>query len=480
MMLADWHDFQSQDCGKLLSQMRGSDFLQLDPERAPRRGRTTWLADQLRSAIGDGTLSVGARLPATRVLAAELSMARGTIADAYQRLTEEGLLATNQGGGTIVAAAPMTRPPSALSSDAGTARELLDISSGMPDLSAFPRAAWLKAERQTLDTATSNELGYSDPQGAPRLRAALAGWLARSRGIAASPERVIVTAGVTGALSLLSQVLRDGGVTSCAVEDPGADGNRRILSYWMNTLSPVPVDEHGLNIERLADSGERVVLVTPAHQFPTGVALSPQRRRDLHTWAETVDGLVIEDDYDSEYRYDRAPIRAFQATAPERVAHISSLSKVLAPALRLGWMIAPEHLHDDLVRKRWATDLGSPVLPQLVLAELIETAALERHLRALRLRHRARRDAAVQAITKCMPGCGVEGISAGLHLVVRLPDGSDDAEVAGRAHDAGIHVHPLSQHRFEPGPPGLVIGYGPHPSSRLEQAISTLGALLPS
>lgn len=458
--------------------MHGSDFLQLDPGQAPGRRRTTWLADRLRSAIADGTLKLGARLPATRVLAAELSMARGTVADAYQRLTEEGLLATNHGGGTVVAAAPATPDAPAPSPDGEPSTRLFDISSGMPDLSAFPRAAWLRAERQVLTTATSDELGYADPQGAPRLRAALSGWLARSRGVAVAPERVIVTAGVTGALSLLAQVLRDRGITSCAVEDPGAEGNRRILDYWLDRLTPIPVDEHGLDVTRLTASGERAVLVTPAHQFPTGVVLSPQRRRDLHTWAEEGDGLVIEDDYDSEYRYDRAPVRALHAAAPDRVVHVSSLSKVLAPALRMGWMIAPQQLHEELVRKRWATDLGSPALPQLALAELIESGALERHLRSLRRRHRERRDAAVRAIAEHLPGCAIEGIAAGLHLVVRLPDGADDAKIARRARDAGIAVHPLSRHRFEPGPPGLVIGYGPHPSPRLEQAIATLGTLL--
>ena len=461
-----------------MGHMRGSDFLQLDPDQAPPRRRTAWLTDRLRSAITDGTLSVGARLPATRVLAAEVSMARGTVAGAYQRLAEEGLLATNKGGGTLVVAAPVTPVvrPSSRASDAEP--EWFDISSGLPDLSAFPRAAWWKAERRALATATSRELGYADPQGAPRLRAALSGWLARSRGVAVSPERVIVTAGVTGALSLLAQVLRDHGVTSCAVEDPGADGNRRILGYWMDTITSVPVDERGLDVDRLGECGERAVLVTPAHQFPTGVVLSPGRRRALHAWAEAVGGLVIEDDYDSEYRYDRAPVRAFQATVPERVAHVSSLSKVLAPALRLGWLIAPQHLHEDLVRKRWATDLGSPALPQLALAELIESGALERHLRSLRLRHRERRDAAARAIAEHLPGCAIEGIAAGLHLVLRLPEGVDDAEIAERARAVGIGVHPLSRHRFAPGPPGLVIGYGPHPSARLAEAIATLGALL--
>lgn len=461
--------------------MLGSDFLQLDSSQAPPRGRTVWLVDRLRSAIADGTLPVGARLPATRVLAAELSVARGTVAEAYRRLVEEGLLATNQGAGTTVASTPVipAPEPSPARTDTRGEPELFDISSGMPDLSAFPRAAWLRAERRVLSTATSAELGYADPQGIPRLRSALASWLTRSRGVAVTPEQVIVTAGVTGAISLLAHVLRDRGMTSCAIENPSADGTRRILEYWMDQLTPVPVDDRGLDVSHLASTGERAVLVTPAHQFPNGVVLSSQRRRDLLGWAGRVDGLVIEDDYDSEYRYDRAPVRAMQAAAPDHVAHISSLSKVLAPALRLGWLIAPRHLHDDLVRTRWATDLGSPALPQLALAQLIESGGLERHLRSLRLRHRERRDAAVAAITKHLPEyCAVSGIAAGLHLVVRLPEGMDDTEVARRAGQAGIHVQSLSHHRFDPGPPGLVIGYGPHPIPRLERAIESLGAVL--
>ena len=459
-------------------QMSGSDFLSLDPATAPARGLTAWLAGRLRDAIADGSLVVGARLPASRELAHDLSLARGTVVEAYRRLSEEGLLVTNHGGGTVVASASPAPVPAPMP-DPGerVPQALLNISAGAPDLSAFPRAAWLRAERRILATASARELGYADPQGTPQLREALSQWLARSRGIAAGPERIIVTAGVTGALSLLAQVLRDRGITDCAVEDPGAEGNRRILSYWLDALRPVPVDAQGLDVGALADTGARAVLATPAHQFPTGVVLSPGRRRELIDWAERTDALVIDDDYDSEYRYDRAPVRAMQPTAPERIVHVSSLSKVLAPALRIGWMIAPAALHRDLARKRWATDLGSPVLPQLTLAELISTGALERHLRGLRLRHRERRDAAVAAISRYLPGCEIEGIAAGLHLVVFLPEHLDDSALATEAASEGIAVQALSAHRFAPGRPGLIIGYGPLPAPQLDAAIKTLGAV---
>lgn len=459
--------------------MTGSDFLRLDPGAAPSRGRTVWLAQQLRSAITDGTVGPGTRLPASRVLAVDLSLARGTVVEAYRRLAEEGLVVTNRGGGTEVAPVVVStraRELAPLPQIAAPA-EALNISAGVPDLSGFPRAAWLRAERRALSTATAQELGYADPQGTPQLRAALARWLARSRGVSASPDEIIVTAGATGALSLLAQVLRERGISECAVEDPGAAGSHAIVSYWLDAVRPVPVDEHGLDVSALTRTGARAVVVTPAHQFPTGVVLSPGRRRALIAWAEATDGFVIEDDYDSEYRYDRAPVRAMHATSPERIVHISSLSKVLAPALRIGWMIAPAVMHTELVRKRWATDLGSPALPQLALAHLIDTGALERHLRTLRLRHRARRDAAVSAIRRYLPGCPVEGIAAGLHLLVRLPDHIDDSALAQRAAREGIAVQPLSAHRRAPGTPGLVIGYGPHSSVRLEEAIKALGTL---
>lgn len=467
--------------------MDGSDFLTLDPASAPARGRTGWLTEHLREAIAFGPLTPGTRLPATRELAVELGFARGTVVEAYRRLTEEGLLESNRGGGTIVASQP--GPPSAaLTSrvdERGRRREvgetrpaLFDISKGAPDLSAFPRAAWLRAEREVLSTASSDDLGYADPQGVPALREALAAWLGRSRGMTVGAERIIVTSGVTGAISLLCQVLRDRGVTECALEDPSADGNRRILDYWLDRLHPIPVDDDGLDVGALTGSGARAVLVTPAHQFPTGVVLSPRRRRDLITWAEDSDGLIIEDDYDSEYRYDRSPVRAMHAAATERIVHISSLSKVVAPALRVGWMVAPTRLHEDLVRRRWATDLGSPVLPQLVLAELISSGVLERQLRLLRRRHRERRDAAVAAIAEHLPGCPIEGIAAGLHLVVALPEGIDDAALAARAEDEGIAVQPMSALRFAPGRPGLIIGYGPHSPTQLAEAIRTLGRLI--
>lgn len=448
--------------------MPGSDFLQLRP---PATRRTAWLVDEIRGAVATGLLGEGAGLPPTRVLAADLGVARGTVVEAYRRLRDEGLVDTAPGGGTFVRRVPVS-PPASRAPGPG----LLRISTGLPDLAAFPRTAWVEAERRVLATA---DLGYADPRGVPALRQALSGWLARSRGIRAHPDDILVTAGVTGALSLLAQEMTDRGLSSCALEDPGAEGNRRILSDWLPHTPPVRVDEEGLRVSDLTLTEARAVLVTPAHQFPLGVRLSEERRTALLEWARRVDGLVIEDDYDAEYRYDRFPERPLLTQDAERVAYVSSLSKIVSPALRLGWLIAPAGWREALAHRRWATDLGSSALTQEVLAELISSGRLERHVRTLRARHRRRRDAAVRAIAAHLPGCRVEGVAAGLHLVVHLPEGVDDAALAAGARERGIDVAPLSRHRHAPGRAGLVVGYGPHPPARLAGALALIGDLLP-
>lgn len=466
---------------------QGSDFLQLDPRGVPRGERAAWLADRLRTAAIDGALPVGARLPATRVLAAELGFARGTVSEAYARLTEEGLLQSNRGGGTTVAARPTTplRPPARPTSNHPTAGEVpvdpgaIDLISGVPDLSAFPRTAWLRAERRVLEAADSRRLGYAPPQGVPELRTELAGWLARSRGVQADPGRIVITGGVTGALSLLYQVLAEQPVTGFALEDPGPSSNRRVLEHWApGRQYQVPVDADGIDVSALRDTPADVVVVTPAHHYPTGVVLTADRRRELVDWAVQRDGIVIEDDYDAEYRYDRAPVKALQPLAPDRVAYTASLSKTLSPGLRLGWLVAPDRLLDRIVEKRWATDLGSPALPQLVLAELLRDGTLARHLRAMRNRHRTRRDAAVAAITDRLPGCTVDGIAAGVYLTVGLPEHCDDRQIAAAARAEGVLVEPLGNHRIAPGPPGLIITYANQSPERLRTAIGRLAPLI--
>ncbi|MBP2479404.1 GntR family transcriptional regulator/MocR family aminotransferase [Crossiella equi] len=462
--------------------MNGADFLQLRRDGAPAKGLTDWLVTALREAIGDGRLTDGAVLPPTRALADDLAVSRGVVVEAYRRLAEEGLVTARTCHGTVVTGtlrpeASRPGPPSPgmdrfvppLPGAAGHRIEI-DLSPSTPDLGTFPRSAWLRSERAVLHQVRPASLAYGDPRGSAELRAQLARWLGRTRGVRAHPDDILVVGGVAQALSLLCHVLRARGRTTMAVEDPGSRGARSGLGHVGFTPVPVPVDEHGLRVDALAGTGERTVLLTPAHQFPTGVVLAPARRAALLDWARQ-GGLVIEDDYDAEYRYDRAPVPALQASAPEHVAYTGSVSKTIAPGMRMGWLIAPRELHDDLVLAKYANDLGSPVLPQLVLADLIERGGLERHLRVTRARYRTRRDAFVQALHQAWPAVRVQGVAAGLHAVIDFPGVPlDDVELATRLAETGILVQPLSWHRVRTGPPGLVVGYAANPPDRLREA----------
>jgi GntR family transcriptional regulator / MocR family aminotransferase len=465
----------------------GADFLQLSPATAPVRGLTGWLADAIRAAIIDGRLRAGAPLPATRLLAGDLGVSRGVVVEAYQRLADEGLVSARSGAGTRVlgVSRPAERRPRpaerwpraaeradpALLPQRWRARAEIDLSPGVPDLAGFPRAAWMRAERLVLEQASVADLGYGDPRGSQLLRTELAGWLARTRGLRADPGDIIIVTGVAQALALLARVLRTRAVDEIAVEDPGSRGSRDELAYWGLRPVPVPVDEHGLQVDELARGDARVVLLTPAHQFPTGVVLAPRRRRDLLDWAAAAGALIVEDDYDAEYRYDRAPVPALQASAPGLVAYAGSTSKTLAPGMRLGWLIPPGRLHADLVEAKHASDLGSPALPQLVLARLIASGELEQHIRLVRKRQRSRRDALLRALREHLPAARVQGIAAGLHLLITFPGlPGPDTDLAEAILRAGVLVHPLSWHRQRPGVPGIVLGYAVHTPDQLHEA----------
>jgi GntR family transcriptional regulator / MocR family aminotransferase len=464
--------------------MTGADFLQLSPGAAPVRGLTGWLADAIRAAIMDGRLGAGTPLPATRLLAGDLGVSRGVIVEAYQRLADEGLVGARPGAGTRVLGVPRPAPAAARAPAAAgpplvpllvppgwRERADIDLSPGVPDLSGFPRTAWIRAERAVLEQASVTELGYGDPRGSLSLRTELAGWLARTRGLRADPGDIIVVTGVAQALALLARVLQARGLGEIAVEDPGSRGARDDLAYWGLRPVPVPVDEYGMRVGELALGQARAALLTPAHQFPTGVVLAPQRRRDLLDWAAAADGLIVEDDYDAEFRYDRAPVPALHASAPGLVAYAGSTSKTLAPGMRLGWLIPPVRLRAELTEAKYHSDLGSPALPQLVLAKLIASGELEQHIRLVRKRQRSRRDALLRALREHLPQARVQGVAAGLHLLITFPglDGSD-AVLAEAILRTGVLVQPLSWHRQRPGVPGFVLGYAAHTPDRLHEA----------
>jgi GntR family transcriptional regulator / MocR family aminotransferase len=461
------------------AKLAGVDFLQLDPAHAGPHGLTAWLAEQLRAAIADGRLPLGARLPPTRVLAAELGVSRGVVTDAYQRLVDEGRILGRRGGGTTVTSIPTPKVRRGEPTRSVPTVASLDLSPGIPDLSAFPRAAWLRAERAVLNQATPRDLGYGDPAGTPALRASLAVWLARTRAVHAAADDVLIVNGVAQGLALVARVLQQHGIDAVATEDPGSLGTREQLANWGMATASVPVDEHGLNVDRLRAANVAAVLVTPAHQFPTGVVLGPQRRHELLAWSAD-GGLIIEDDYDAEHRYDRPPVAALQGLAPEQVIHTGSMSKTLAPALRIGWLITPERLRDQFIQAKRQADLASPALPQLALTRLIDSGDLERHLRLVRSRQRRRRDALAMALRTFLPSARVHGVAAGLHLLVTFEEDLDDQQLAAQLLDTGIKVHPLSWHRRLPGPPGLVLGYATATPEEITRAVQRIRAILDS
>lgn len=353
----------------------------------------------------------------------------------------------------------------------------IDLSPGVPDLAAFPRAAWLKAERSVLRTLSAADLGYGDPRGAPVLRQAVARWLARNRGVLVEADDVVVVAGVAQALGLLAQVLRRDGIGEIAVEDPGSLGARQHLRHWGLGTPPVQVDDDGIRVDELRALGAPAVLLTPAHQFPTGVVLAGGRRRELMRWADE-GGLVVEDDYDAEHRYDRPPVPALRSMLPERVCYAGSVSKVLAPALRVGWLLVPRAHRESVVEAKRYADLGNAALPQLVLAELMASGELERHLRFVRRRHRRRRDAMIAAIAEHLPRAVVHGAAAGLHLLITFDDSVSDTGLAAAALARGVKVQPLSWHAQRPGPPGLVLGYGASVPTDIAQGVATVADVL--
>jgi GntR family transcriptional regulator/MocR family aminotransferase len=439
------------------------------------------LEQQLRDGIRDGRLAPGTRLPATRELARDLRLSRGVVVEAYAQLTAEGYLTTRRGAGTLVAHTPR-RPPPPRPSAVGELAGAQDFHPGMPDVAAFPRAAWARALRTAAREAPDAAYGYPDPAGAPSLRAALAHDLGRSRGVAARPEAVLVTSGLTQGLALVVRALARRGARRLAVEDPGFMVHRAVALHHGLELVPVPVDADGLSVAALDDADADAVLVTPAHQSPTGVVLAPGRRAALAEWAERRDAFVIEDDYDAEYRYDRDPVGALQGLAPERVVYAGCASKVLAPGLRLGWLVLPSALTGPVAGEKALEDLGTPVLDQLALAELLERGELDRHLRRMRPRYRARRDALVAALARELPAWRVSGVAAGLHLLALLPGTADEAAFLAAAGERGLRLHGLSWFQVAPGPPGVVLGYGAltpeaiaHGVARMAAAAASLG-----
>ncbi len=431
------------------------------------------IEEQLRTAIREGTLKPDARVPSTRDLARQLEVSRRVVVDAYSQLAAEGYLALRQGArprvsetaaAAGVAAAELLRP---------APPPRFDFRPRAPDVTSFPRSAWLRSLREALDLMTDADLGYGDPRGVEALRSALADYLGRVRGVVADPARVVVTSGYSQGQGIVCRVLAARGARRIAFENPSHPDQRLIATTAGLEIVPVAVDEDGIRVEELARADVDVVVLTPAHQHPTGAVLSGERRSALLEWLRARDAIAIEDDYDAEYRYDRAAVGALQGLEPERIVYAGSASKTLAPALRLGWLVVPPSLTEAVSSEKDMADCGTARIEQHAFADFISRGDLDRHLRRMRTRYRRRRDLLVEALADTLPEAIVRGIAAGLHVTAQLPDDYDEQAIIEEARRRRIDLTTMREFWVEPGdgPPTLLLGYAQIPEPAIPASV---------
>ena len=434
------------------------------------------IEDQLRRAIRNGALRPGARVPSTRDLARQIGVSRRVVVDAYAQLAAEGYLSLRQG------ARPRVSQAAAVASEAGAGaarpapRARFDFRPSMPDVSTFPRAAWLRSLRQALATVTDADLGYGDPRGVESLRSALANYLGRVRGVVADPEHIVVTNGYTQGLGLVCHALAAAGAKRIALEDPCNPEDGLVAARAGLKPVSIGVDDAGTRIDELERANADAVVLTPAHQHPTGVVLAGERRTALLAWLHDRHATAIEDDYDAEYRYDRAAVGALQGLDPDRVVYAGSASKTLAPALRIGWLVVPPALLEAVSHEKLLADRGTARIEQHAFADFLTRGELDRHLRRMRARYRARRDALVEALTEALPEAAVSGVAAGLHVTVQLPDGDNEQAIRDEAHHRRIELETMRDFRPKAHgrPPALVLGYAQMPEPTIRAGIHEL------
>ena len=432
----------------------------------------------IREAIRAGRLPRGTALPPTRVLARDLGVSRGVVVEAYGQLVAEGYLTSRPGGYTRVAAGPETvaRPaPRALATP-----PRIDFCPCRADGSQFPRAAWLRSVRRVLTEASAEDFGSVRGRGAPALQQALAAYLNRVRGTSARPDDIVICNGYAQGIGLIVHALRKAGATRLAVEDPCADDDAVPVARAAGLeVVGVPVGENGISVDALERTDADALVLTPSHQWPSGTVLSAEARAAVLRWAERRGALVVEDDYDAEYRYDRAPIGAMQGLAPERVVYAGTASKTLAPGLRLGWLVAPAHLVDDVAEAKALADRGSPVLDQLAFADFLERGAFDRHVRRMRPLYRRRRDTLVHALRERLPDFEPSGIAAGLHLVAYLPGDLDEDTLVNGAARRGVALYGLAPYRIaHEGRPGLIFGYATLVEPTIREGVDVLAEVV--
>jgi GntR family transcriptional regulator / MocR family aminotransferase len=465
-------------------------FVRLD--RSARQPLRAQLEASLREAIRNGRLRGRERLPSSRELARELGVSRGMVQECYGQLLAEGYLTSRTGSATRVAdirerSAAVSPAPSWPARQTPDRALIADFRVGVPDLSSFPRTDWAWAVRQACSEVASADLGYGDPRGSAVLREVLAGYLRRVRAADADPGQMIISTGFAQGINLVLRALsRERGVSCVAFEDPGygsaqSDETIRAVMAMGLRAGYVPVDEEGLVVSALAASGAQAVVVTPAHQSPTGVVMSAARRHALVDWAQREGGYVVEDDYDSEFRYDKEPVGTLQGLAPDQVFLVGTVSKALAPAVRLGWVHAPAPLAGAVAEEKEMSDRGSCTMDQVALATLLTSGRYDRHLRRMRAVYAGRRAALVEAFARHSPRVRLTGLAAGFHAVAPLPASADEAAVIAAARQRRVGLYGIGEYRGmadATAPPALIIGFGNVSKRAIDPAIAAVADLL--
>jgi GntR family transcriptional regulator / MocR family aminotransferase len=444
---------------------------------APLRAQ---LERELRAAIRAGRLRAGGKLPPSRVLADELEVSRGVVVEAYSQLVAEGYLVARSGDGTRIADGLAQQPPAPPAPSGTAPRVRYDLRCGVPDLSLFPRREWQSAMTTALRELPDAALSYGSRRGLRQLRVALSDYLGRVRAVVADPDRMLISAGATHAMQILWQTLRQRGATRVAVEDPAWSSIPETVVQAGLEAIPVAVDQRGLKVPELEHVDVDAVALSPAHQFPTGTVLAPERRAELIAWARRRGALIVEDDYDAEYRYDREPIASLQGLAPDCVAYLGTASKTLAPGVRLGWALVPSHLVGETAAQHGVARATPSVLVQSAYATMLERGEIDRHLRRTRRSYHTRRNALIDSLERWLPEAEVGGAAAGLHLIGWLPEESDETAISDAAARLGVAIHTLHQFCVVTARrhAAVLLGYGQIAEVAIPRAVQELAAAI--